>query len=143
MSKRLWLWRNFVDGKPEYLAFDNAYPCNVEGDPKTLGSPCGYAVVQSSVNGRPEIDDDTVIAEIKRAINHDLLSENARLTARVAELREALEKIDSQYKTIMRPPPDWVNFDGPNDPRLKFAREAWYGASLIARAAIANTEPKK
>ena len=35
----LWLWKNFVDGRPEYWAFDNPYPCvNGGGDPLTLGA---------------------------------------------------------------------------------------------------------
>ena len=39
---KLWLWKNFVDGKPEYLAFDNPFPVHMDcGDPQTLGEPCG------------------------------------------------------------------------------------------------------
>ena len=68
IGNRLWLWKNFVDGNPEYWAFDNAYPCYANGDPMTLGSPCGYALVRPSTNGRPEVTDDEVLAEIKRAI---------------------------------------------------------------------------
>jgi hypothetical protein len=64
----LWLWKNFVDGRPEYWAFDNPYPCEESGDPITLGQPCGYAIVKPSINGRPEVHDETVIADILAAI---------------------------------------------------------------------------
>lgn len=68
-EKKLWLWMNFVDGRPEYWAFDNPYPCHFapRGDPMTLGSPVGYAIFKESENGRPEVSDAEVIAEIKRA----------------------------------------------------------------------------
>lgn len=65
--KRLWLWKNFVDGKPEYLAFDNPYPCHPNGDPMTLGEPCGYAEFKPSRQGRHDVSDEDVIAAIKRA----------------------------------------------------------------------------
>ena len=45
---RLWLWKNFVNGLPEYWAFDNPYPCHPNGDPMVLGEPCGYAIVKES-----------------------------------------------------------------------------------------------
>ncbi len=51
--RKLWLWRNFVDGVREYWAFDNAYPCRLDsGDPLVLGEPCGYAVFIESAKGR-------------------------------------------------------------------------------------------
>lgn len=46
---KVWLWKNFVDGRPEYWAFDNPYPCYTpNGDPMTLGEPCGYAIIKES-----------------------------------------------------------------------------------------------
>ena len=51
-ERKLWLWKNFVDGRQEYWAFDNLYPCHANGDPQTLGEPCGYAIVKPSINGR-------------------------------------------------------------------------------------------
>lgn len=64
--KKLWLWRNFVDGVPEYWAFDNAYPCRPDGgDPLTLGEPCGFALFIESEKGC-EYDDDDVVAAIMR-----------------------------------------------------------------------------
>ena len=52
--QKLWLWKNFVDGKQEYWAFDNLYPVHMDGgDPQTLGEPCGYALFKPSRNGRP------------------------------------------------------------------------------------------
>jgi hypothetical protein len=66
--KKLWLWKNFVDGKPEYWAFDNPYPClSVGGDPLTLGEPCGYAILKESVNGRPNRSGDEALAAMFRA----------------------------------------------------------------------------
>ena len=67
-EQKLWLWKNFVDGRPEYWAFDNPYPTYLGGDPMTLGEPCGYAIVKESVNGRPGIPEDVVIRAIKSAL---------------------------------------------------------------------------
>lgn len=64
---KLWLWKNFVDGRPEYWAFDNPYPCHENGDPITLGEPCGYALVKESKQGRLDVSEQEVIAAIKRA----------------------------------------------------------------------------
>lgn len=65
--KKLWLWKNFVDGRPEYWAFDNPYPCKLGGgDPLTLGEPCGYAIVKESTQGRFDVSEAEVIAAIKR-----------------------------------------------------------------------------
>ena len=62
----LWLWKNFVDDRPEYWAFDNPYPCEPNGDPMTLGSPIGYAIFKPSVDGCPMVSDEAVLAEIWR-----------------------------------------------------------------------------
>src|SRR5882672_3211634 len=44
---RLWLWKNFIDDKREYWAFDNLYPCDGNGgDPLVLGEPCGYVLLR-------------------------------------------------------------------------------------------------
>ena len=65
---KLWLWKNFVDGRPEYWAFDNPYPINLDnGDPQTLGEPCGYAILKPSRQGRFDVSEAEVIAAIKRA----------------------------------------------------------------------------
>jgi hypothetical protein len=67
-EKRLWLWKNFVDGKPEYWAFDNAFPTHLDcGDPQTLGEPCGYAIFKPSRQGRSDISDEEVLLRIKQA----------------------------------------------------------------------------
>ena len=55
---KLWLWKN---GSHEFWAFDNPYPCHPNGDPITLGEPCGYALVKQSVNGRPDMPEDEVL----------------------------------------------------------------------------------
>lgn len=55
MSK-LWLWKNFVDGKPEYWAFDNLYPIHPNGDPMVLGDPVGYAIFKESIPGSKAYD---------------------------------------------------------------------------------------
>ena len=51
MTKKLWLWKNFAGGRPEYLAFDNPYPCEPDGNPSAKGDPCGYAVFKESSCG--------------------------------------------------------------------------------------------
>ena len=66
-NEKLWLWKNFVDGRPEYWAFDNAYPVNMDGgDPQTLGDPCGYAVFKPSINGRTDVNDEQVLKRIAK-----------------------------------------------------------------------------
>ena len=67
---KLWLWKNFVDGRPEYWAFDNPYPCHgSHGDPMTLGEPCGYAIFKESElsDNHRDWSEADVIAKIKRA----------------------------------------------------------------------------
>jgi hypothetical protein len=62
---KLWLWKNFVDGKPEYWAFDNPFPVYMDGDdPQTLGEPCGYAIYKPSRNGRPDVSEVDVLRRI-------------------------------------------------------------------------------
>jgi hypothetical protein len=60
--EKFWLWKNFVEGKPEYWAFDNAFPIGVtHDDPQTIGEPCGYALFKSSRKGRSDISDEEVL----------------------------------------------------------------------------------
>ena len=81
-EKRLWLWKNFVDGKPEYWAFDNAFPTHLDcGDPQTLGEPCGYAFFKPSRQGRSDISDEEMLMRIKKAA----LAESANSTKPVVE----------------------------------------------------------
>jgi len=89
---RLWLWKNFVDGRPEYWAFDNPFPTIDGGDPMTLGEPCGWAILKQSENGRPDVPLSKVEAAIKRASIED----------EVRELREALENADSMANELIR-----------------------------------------
>jgi hypothetical protein len=64
-DKKLWLWRN---GEHEYWAFDNPYPCYLDSDdPQTLGEPIGYAVFKESNNGRPNVSEEEVIAQMMKA----------------------------------------------------------------------------
>lgn len=49
IEQKLWLWKNFVDGKSEYWAFDSLYPRDSNGDPLVVGEPCGYALVKESI----------------------------------------------------------------------------------------------
>lgn len=66
---KLWLWKNFVNGNPEYLAFDNPFPVRLDyGDPMTLGEPCGYAVFKPSREGRNDVSEDEVIRRIKASL---------------------------------------------------------------------------
>lgn len=67
-ATKLWLWKNFVDGKPEYWAFDNPFPINLnDGDPQTLGEPCGYAVFKPSRQGRTDVSEEQVLRDIASA----------------------------------------------------------------------------
>lgn len=66
--RKLWLWKNFVDGRPEYWAFDNPYPINLtDGDPQTLGEPCGYAIFKPSRQGRTDVSEEQVLRAIARS----------------------------------------------------------------------------
>ena len=79
----LWLWKNLVGGRPEYWAFDNAFPVHLDGgDPQTLGEPCGYALFKPSRKGRHDISD----AEVLRRIGHPVDD--------TALLRQALEALE-------------------------------------------------
>ena len=65
---KLWLWKNFVDGKPEYWAFDNPFPVHIDSDdPQTLGEPCGYAIFKPSRLGRNDLTEAEVIERIVKA----------------------------------------------------------------------------
>jgi len=66
MNKRFWLFRNYVNGAPQFLAFDNPYPCHPGGDPMTLGAPYGVAFFVDSDTGR-EWSDQQVMNEIRTA----------------------------------------------------------------------------
>ncbi len=80
----LWLWKNFVGGRPEYWAFDNAFPVHLDGgDPQTLGEPCGYALFKPSRKGRHDISD----AEVLQRIGHPVDD-----TALLRQVLEALEQ---------------------------------------------------
>jgi hypothetical protein len=62
---KLWLWKNFVDGRPEYWAFDNPYPRNLnDGDPQTIGQPCGYAIFKPSRDGSNGRTEEQVLREM-------------------------------------------------------------------------------
>ena len=66
---KLWLWKNFVDGKPEYWAFDNPFPVFVDShDPQTLGEPCGYAWLKPSRAGRTDVSDEQVLQDVQEAL---------------------------------------------------------------------------
>ena len=66
---KLWLWKNFVDGKPEYWAFDNPFPIFMDShDPQTLGEPCGYAWLKPSRVGRTDVSDEQVLQDVQKAL---------------------------------------------------------------------------
>lgn len=67
-GRKLWLWKNFVGGKPEYWAFDNPYPTRMDcGDPQTIGEPCGYAIFKPSRCGRVQWTEESVMLGILNA----------------------------------------------------------------------------
>src|SRR5262245_2275231 len=55
---------------------------------------------------------------------------------RIAVLEAALREIEGKYQSAMRKPPGFVSM---TERELKLIREAWYGASLIARRALSKT----
>jgi len=66
---KLWLWKNFVEGKPEYWAFDNPFPIFMDShDPQTLGEPCGYAWIKPSRTGRTDVSDEQVLQAVQKAL---------------------------------------------------------------------------
>jgi hypothetical protein len=87
---KLWLWRNFVDGRPEYWAFDNPFPCHEGGDPMTLGQPCGWAFLKQSTNGRPDVPD----SEVERAM------QAARPTPGLGDVDELVEKAAKAFFAV-------------------------------------------
>ena len=98
---KLWLWKNFVDGKPEYWAFDNPFPVHLDcGDPQTLGEPCGYAIFKESRNGRPDVTE----AEVLRRIAADVLEADdaqvLRATAQVNKLNADIERLHEKIQAI-------------------------------------------
>lgn len=65
VAPKLWLWKNFVDGRPEYWAFDNPYPTNLDNaDPQTIGQPCGYAIFKPSRDGSYGRTEEQVLREM-------------------------------------------------------------------------------
>lgn len=66
--------------------------------------------------------------------SRDLLAEQC-YPAQIGRLRTAHDAIIRKYERIMGDPPEGLNFK-PDDSRLKFAREAWFGAAQISRKAI-------
>ncbi len=66
---KFWLWKNFVNGRPEYWAFTNPYPCHSNGDPMVLGQPCGYAILKDSKLGERHRDwnEEEVLTAIARS----------------------------------------------------------------------------
>ena len=90
---KLWLWKNFVDGKPEYWAFDNPFPVHMDcGDPQTLGEPCGYALLKPSRTGRTDVTDEQVLLRIK----------TAREFAKPLndELMDCVDRLGSQWREV-------------------------------------------
>lgn len=70
LKQKLWLWKNFVDGKPEYWAFDNPFPIHLDsGDPQAFGEPCGYAIFKESRQGRTNVSEEEVLRCISIALD--------------------------------------------------------------------------
>ena len=50
--ERIWLWKNSLGGKPEFVAYDSPWPIGVDhGDPLTLGEPAGWAYLKPCRDG--------------------------------------------------------------------------------------------
>jgi hypothetical protein len=117
--KKLWLWKNFVGGRSEYWAFDNPYPINLtDGDPQTLGEPCGYALFKPSRQGRTDVSEEQVLRAVDRAWGPSgqvlLLMKfyginprdeyTATLEALVSEQARHVEKLQAK----LPPAPEWM-----------------------------------
>lgn len=104
----LWLWKNFVDGRPEYWAFDNPFPVYLDCyDPQTLGEPCGYALLKPSRRGRTDVSDDEVLRRIKAARGeHDALVRFygvSTLDELVAAMERHIEKLQAKVAALTPP----------------------------------------
>lgn len=89
---KLWLWKNFVDGRPEYWAFDNPFPGHLDnGDPQTLGEPCGYALFKESRTGRTDVTEEQVLLRIEAA---------AAPKAQRDELREKVQALTAERDAL-------------------------------------------
>lgn len=77
--KKLWLWKNFVDDKPEYWAFDNPYPCHPNGDPMVCCEPCGYAIFKDSQVSFSHLhwSEEKVVAAIRNAVSSSSAARSA------------------------------------------------------------------
>lgn len=73
LKTKLWIWENFVDGRPEFWAFDNPFPIHLgdNGDPQTLGEPVGYALFKPSRTGRADVPEHEILRRIKAAHQGD------------------------------------------------------------------------
>lgn len=103
---KLWLWKNFVDGRPEYWAFDNPYPKNLDnGDPQTLGQPCGYAIFKPSRDGSCGRTEDQVLREMasvaSRAVPHAPLLRQAKEALWVCAEHNALH-FGENHNTVIQ-----------------------------------------
>lgn len=104
-QKKLWLWKNFVEGRPEYFAFDNPFPVHLDcGDPQTLGNPCGYALFKTSRCGRTDVSEEDILRSIAVA----------------ASKRAEPTQVETQgWQPIETAPKDFVTeFDGWNGERV-------------------------
>lgn len=104
-DNKLWLWKNFVDGKPEYWAFDNPFPIHLDnGDPQTLGEPCGYAIFKPSRVGRTDVSEAQVLERIKRA--KDMGKPKPLTDERIVELVSAHAKYQEEGYVVS----GWLDF---------------------------------
>lgn len=71
--------------------------------------------------------------------NKERWAADVQLIAAAPTMLAALQEIERQYAHMMKEPPEYLHF---TEEQLKFAREAWYGASLIARKALENAVTK-
>lgn len=91
---KLWLWKNFVDGKPEYWAFDNPFPIFMDShDPQTLGEPCGYAWLKPSRAGRTGVSDEQVVYATEQSV-----------AGYCKKIEELIAERDSLRKALAQPP---------------------------------------
>ena len=103
---KLWLWKNFVDGRSEYWAFDNPFPVHMDGgDPQNLGEPCCYALFKPSRNGRPGVSDEEAL---RRA-----MGAHTPAPAVSAPAGDGLERFypDNDGEMFREDEGEWVRYD--------------------------------
>ena len=147
--KKLWLWKNFVDGRPEYWACDNPYPCKPGGgDPLTLGEPCGYAIFKESTQGRFDVSEEQVLAAIKRAsVPSEIAPSLDADTIAAKDLK--IQRLETALQSFVKAEGDWREqkqgmsagtFDDPLNDAYVQAQEALAAEFIVKNGKVVRRD---